>query len=119
MSPRSTISSTASRRAARRWSATATGARRCAWPMPRSRACGRAARSGSTDAARREEPMADLLLKNHAPDGSGLVHRVTPASAGWDYVGFELYRLAPGQGVEASTGEREVCLVLVGGKARI
>ena len=41
--------------------------------------------------------MADLLLKNHAPDGSGLVHRVTPASAGWDYVGFELYRLAPGQ----------------------
>ena len=37
--------------------------------------------------------MADLLLKNHAPDAQGLVHRVTPESAGWGHVGFELYRL--------------------------
>ena len=63
--------------------------------------------------------MADLLLKNHAPDGQGLVHRVTPESAGWGHVGFELYRLEPGQGLEASTGGREACLVLVGGKARV
>ena len=63
--------------------------------------------------------MPDLLLKNHAPDGHGLVHRVTPESAGWGHVGFELYRLGPGQGLEASTREREACLVLVGGKARI
>ena len=63
--------------------------------------------------------MSDLLLKNHAPDNTGLVHRVTPESAGWSHVGFELYRLEPGQGLEASTAEREVCLVLVGGKARL
>ncbi|MGH6918346.1 MAG: 5-deoxy-glucuronate isomerase, partial [Geminicoccaceae bacterium] len=63
--------------------------------------------------------MADLLLKNHAPDARGLVHRVTPESAGWGHVGFELYRLRPGQRLEAATGEREACLVLVGGKARI
>ena len=63
--------------------------------------------------------MAELLLKNHAPDVHGLVHRVTPQSAGWGHVGFELYRLQPGQGLEASTGEREACLVLVGGKARV
>jgi 5-deoxy-glucuronate isomerase len=63
--------------------------------------------------------MADLLLKNHAPDRQGLVHRVTPESAGWGHVGFELYRLKPGQGLGASTGEREACLVLVGGKARV
>jgi 5-deoxy-glucuronate isomerase len=63
--------------------------------------------------------MADLLLKNHAPDRSGLVHRVTPESAGWGHVGFELYRLEPGQGLEASTSERELCLVLVGGKAKV
>ena len=63
--------------------------------------------------------MPDLLLKNHAPDPQGLVHRVTPASAGWGHVGFELYRLKPGQRIEAETGEREACLVLVGGKARI
>ena len=63
--------------------------------------------------------MPDLLLKNHAPDRRGLVHRVTPASAGWGYVGFELYRLQPVQSLEAATAEREACLVLVGGKARI
>ncbi len=63
--------------------------------------------------------MPDLLLKNHAPDRQGLVHRVTPASAGWGHVGFELYRLKPGQGLDAETGGREACLVLIGGKARI
>ncbi len=63
--------------------------------------------------------MSDLLLKNHAPDPQGLVHRVTPASAGWGHVGFELYRLKPGQSLAAETGAREACLVLVGGKARI
>jgi 5-deoxy-glucuronate isomerase len=63
--------------------------------------------------------MADLLLKNHAPDGRGLVHRVTPKSAGWGHVGFEVYRLEAGQSLEGSTGAREACLVLVGGKARV
>jgi 5-deoxy-glucuronate isomerase len=63
--------------------------------------------------------MADLLLKNHGPDATGLVHRVTPKSAGWGHVGFELYRLEPGQSLEAATAEREVCLVLVGGRARV
>ena len=63
--------------------------------------------------------MTDLLLKNHAPDAAGLVHRVTPESAGWGHVGFELYRLRPGQTLETATGAREVCLVLVGGRARV
>ena len=63
--------------------------------------------------------MADLLLKNHAPDAQGLVHRVTPESAGWGHVGFGLYRLKPGQSLAASTGECEACLVLVGGRARV
>ena len=78
----------------------------------------RAGRSGSTDGGDGKTAMADLLLKNHAPDAQGLVHRVTPESAGWGHVGFELYRLQAGQSLEAATGEREACLVLVGGKAR-
>ena len=61
--------------------------------------------------------MRELLLKNLAPDANGLVHRVTPASAGWEYVGFEVWRLEPGMGVEQATGDREHCLVLVGGRA--
>jgi len=61
--------------------------------------------------------MEGLLVK---PSGtSGRVIAVTPESAGWTYVGFELHRLAPGQSVRAATGEREVCLVLVSGTAEI
>lgn len=49
----------------------------------------------------------------------GLVQDVTPESAGWTYVGFKLHRLDAGETAEAETGDREVCLVLVTGKARI
>lgn len=63
--------------------------------------------------------MSGLLLTDHTPDESGLVHRVTPESAGWDSVGFETYRLAPGQVHEAATGDNEACLVIIGGKATI
>ncbi len=61
--------------------------------------------------------MADLLLR---PSGtSGKVFDVTPASAGWGYVGFGLHRLAPGETAAEPTGETEAILVLVEGKARL
>ena len=44
---------------------------------------------------------------------------MTPESAGWTYVGFALHRLDAGERVAAETGTREVCLVLVSGKARL
>jgi 5-deoxy-glucuronate isomerase len=47
------------------------------------------------------------------------VLHVTPQNAGWTYVGFDLHRLAPGAVTEGQTDEREACLVLVSGKARI
>lgn len=50
---------------------------------------------------------------------TGLVHDVTPASAGWTHVGFALHRLEAGQVAGGEAGERELCLVLVSGKARI
>ena len=62
---------------------------------------------------------SELLRKRRQPDAHGLVHRVTPEDAGWTYVGFELYQLAPGQTVTRETGTREACLVLVGGRADI
>src|SRR3954466_11955507 len=77
-------------------------------------------RSGSPSRAEPGgSPMSELLRKRHAPDSQGLVHRVTPADAGWTYVGFELYRLKPGQRVEQDTGGNEACLVIVGGRADI
>lgn len=61
--------------------------------------------------------MAELLVK---PRGThGKVHDITPESAGWSYVGFGLYRLHPGETAAEATGNREVILVLVEGKARI
>lgn len=61
--------------------------------------------------------MTDLLRK---PKGvSGKVHDVTPKDAGWGYVGFGLYRLKPGESAAEKTGETEVILVLVEGRADI
>ena len=59
--------------------------------------------------------MTGLLRK---PFGThGKVHEITPASAGWRYVGFSLWRLRPGETAGEATGDREVILVMVEGKA--
>ncbi|KFL31634.1 5-deoxyglucuronate isomerase [Devosia riboflavina] len=49
---------------------------------------------------------------------TGRIHDVTPASAGWTHVGFGLHRLKAGEAYGEATEEREVCLVIVGGKGR-
>jgi 5-deoxy-glucuronate isomerase len=61
--------------------------------------------------------MTELRIR--ARQGTGRIHHVTPESAGWTYVGFDLHRLAPGESASAATGEREVCLVLVSGRAAL
>lgn len=63
--------------------------------------------------------MSRLLLKNSEPDAKGLVHRVTPASAGWGHVGFDLHRLAKGQRLEVAGNGDETCIVLVTGTATV
>jgi len=54
------------------------------------------------------------------PSGTvGLVQHVTPANVGWQYVGFDLYRLPAGDAVGMATGDREVCLVFVAGRGEV
>ncbi len=61
--------------------------------------------------------MSKLLVK---PSGeTGKVIAITPETAGWSYVGFSLYRLKPGEVAREPTGDKEVILVLVEGKAEI
>jgi len=61
--------------------------------------------------------MLDLVVK---PSGtSGWTINITPEEARWHYVGFDLYELAPGESAHHDTGGREVCLVLISGKANI
>jgi 5-deoxy-glucuronate isomerase len=55
-------------------------------------------------------------LKVKAAGTNGRVTHVTPETAGWTYVGFDLHRLTPGQSASGETGDREVCLVWVSGR---
>lgn len=60
--------------------------------------------------------MSKLLIKPQAPDSTGCVHRVTPESADWTYVGFEYYKLSAGQSYSTPVDDRERCIVVMSGK---
>jgi 5-deoxy-glucuronate isomerase len=59
--------------------------------------------------------MAELRIKR-PPSGH---IAVTPSSAGWTYVGFEVETLQPGQSAHEKTMDRELCLVFLSGKGRV
>lgn len=60
--------------------------------------------------------MANLKI---SPSGNtGRTIHVTPRSAGWTYVGFDLHKLTQGQSVSGQSGERELCFVFVSGKGK-
>lgn len=63
--------------------------------------------------------MSNLIVKPSPPDAEGRILRVTPQSAGWHYVGFEVYRLAPGQRIARETGAEEYCLVTQSGRVAV
>jgi 5-deoxy-glucuronate isomerase len=67
----------------------------------------------------KDHNMADLLVRPHAPDAAGRILSITPENAGWRYVGFDVYRLAPGQKITGGDPAREFCLVIVSGHAAI
>ena len=51
---------------------------------------------------------------------AGHVHHVTPQSAGWTYVGFDLHKLPnPGDVARGGGDDRENCIVLIAGKAKV
>ncbi len=63
--------------------------------------------------------MSKLLVKPTQPNQDGRVIEVTPESAGWTYVGFNVHKLIPDQKIAEETGKREFCLVFVSGKGRV
>ncbi len=64
--------------------------------------------------------MSDLLVRPTAsPAADGTILDVTPVSAGWRHVGFEVIALTPGVVAERDTREREVCVVVVAGTVTI
>ncbi len=59
--------------------------------------------------------MSKLLRRPHP--GGGPAHAITPANAGWRYVGFEVVDLAPGERLTRQGEGRELCVVMVAGEA--
>lgn len=47
------------------------------------------------------------------------LHRVTPQSAGWHYVGFEMFQLKAGALLDAEGDSDEVCVVLLSGTGQL
>ena len=60
--------------------------------------------------------MSRLLIK---PAKAQRVHQITPHSAGWKYVGFELYDVQAGQPLSLQQAGRELCLVVLSGSASV
>lgn len=59
------------------------------------------------------------LLRRPQPEANGRYQHITPENAGWQYVGFAAYELQPGQTLELAASDKELCLVLLSGKADI
>lgn len=60
-----------------------------------------------------------LLVRPDTSANAAQVHCITPESAGWRYVGFEVFDLAPGQTWARALATREQCLVLLSGSASV
>ena len=58
-------------------------------------------------------------MRRAPPGADGRLVSVTRESAGWSYVGFDVYRLQKGARVERSTARQEVCAVMLSGHANI
>jgi 5-deoxy-glucuronate isomerase len=63
--------------------------------------------------------MSDLLVKPHARDAEGCVLSVTPESAGWSHVGFEVFRLQARGKVSRHLKAREACIVPLAGRVDV
>lgn len=62
--------------------------------------------------------MTSHLLAKAAPQGREIVS-VTPERAGWQYVGFQALRLGAGDSETIDTGPRELCIVVLSGRADV
>ena len=63
--------------------------------------------------------MSKLLIRSGTPGADGCVLKITPESAGWRHIGFQVHRLKRGQVVQGGARERETCLVVLAGSADI
>ncbi len=63
--------------------------------------------------------MSHLLVHAGAPAPDASILTVTPESAGWEYVGFEVLSLEEGAVAARDTGGRELCVVVISGSVQV
>jgi len=63
--------------------------------------------------------MTDLRVRPQTPDADGRVINITPESANWSYVGFEVRKLQPGQSTPIELPRRELCVMVLTGSADV
>ncbi|VTR59620.1 5-deoxy-glucuronate isomerase [Actinobacillus pleuropneumoniae] len=63
--------------------------------------------------------MPNFIVPATTPDRDGCVLSITPQTAGWEYVGFQVFRLSEGQTLIRATGDQEAALVLLSGRADV
>ena len=64
--------------------------------------------------------MSHLIVPSiKVPEKNGCVLQVTPESAGWTYVGFEVHTLSEGQKLGKATEDQEACIVILSGMATV
>lgn len=58
-------------------------------------------------------------LLSRPTSNQSCIHKITPASANWHYVGFECYQFKQGEKLLLDSNDQELCLVLVAGRANV
>lgn len=64
------------------------------------------------------EQPGNILIKGRQTE-NGAVVALTPESAGWTYISFEVRRLAPGAIFQGHSGANELALVIIGGTVTV
>lgn len=59
--------------------------------------------------------MSYLHSRASANDDNGCIQKITPQSANWDYVGFEVYKINAGEQLSFNSANQETCMVIVHG----
>src|ERR687883_1869498 len=63
--------------------------------------------------------MHRRILVRGADTDDGVVVRITPETAGWDYIGFRAVRLPAGGVHSGNSGADEVAIVVIGGTVTV
>lgn len=61
----------------------------------------------------------DLIIHSDTSDSSRPSLSITPERAGWEYISLDVRALDQGQRVSIDTGEREVCIIPLGGQCSV